>query len=1141
MLIKKVLVANRGEIAIRIFRACTELGIRTVAVYSYEDRLSLHCYKADESYQIGTPGEPVKAYLNIDEIISIAKKNNVDAVHPGYGFLSENYKLAQACKDAGIIFIGPPAEILKKTGDKIFVRNLAQSIGLLVLSGTKQVVPTLSAAETIAEKIGYPIILKAVLGGGGRGIRVVKNKKELNLFFLQTQREAKSAFGSENIYLEKYIENAKHIEVQVLADKYGNLVHLFERDCSIQRRHQKVIEFAPSFLSPDIQQKLYTAALTFCKKLKYQNAGTVEFLCDAKNNFYLIEMNPRIQVEHTVSEIITGVDIVESQIKIASGLSLSEAGIPKQEEIKKRGFAIQCRITTEDPYNNFIPDYGKITAYRSAAGFGIRLDAASAFTGAVITPYYDSLLVKLTSYALDFKDAIKKMLRALSEFRVRGVKTNIPFLENVLNHKTFIEGKCTTTFIDNAPEIFHFIAKSDRATKLLKFISEVTINGNALVKNKKENIKFLSVLVPEVDNEKYPSGTKQTFEKLGAEKFSQWILEQKRTLITDTTFRDAHQSLLATRIRTFDMLAIAEFYAKKNADIFSIEMWGGATFDVAMRFLKECPWERLQRLREKIPNILFQMLLRGSNAVGYTAYADNVLKKFIKEAATYGIDIFRIFDALNWTEQMKIAIEEVRNCGKIAEASICYTGDILNPQKKKYNLKYYVNLAKSLKKLGANIIAIKDMAGLIKPYAAYKLIKAIKEETGLPVHLHTHDTGGVGAASILKAVEANVDIVDCAIASMSGITSQPNLNSIVASLKFQAKDTKLNLQILNEISHYWDKIRDYYYPFESGLRNPTAEVYEHEIPGGQYSNLRTSVEEMGLLPRWLEIKKMYAEVNKMFGDIIKVTPTSKVVGDMAFYMVNNNLTPEMILKIGKDLTFPQPVIDFFAGYLGQPKGGFPKELQKIILKGKKPLTSRPGKYLKAINLEEIKEELERKIKRKVKDYEVLSYILYPAVFIEFNKHLNDFSDVSFIPTPTFLYGMKAGEEIFIEIEKGKRLIIKLLAISEADEEGKRTLFYELNGIPRESTVIDKSLGIKVITHPKAEADNLHHLGAPLSGLLVEVNVKKGQLVKKDDKLFVIEAMKMETNIYAPRDGRVKEVLVNIGTKVESKDLLLVYE
>lgn len=1140
---RKVMAANRGEIAIRIFRACTELGISTVALYSEEDKLSLHRYKADEAYLIGKGKAPIDAYLGIDEIIALALKADVDAIHPGYGFLAENAEFAEKCEAAGISFIGPTAEMQRALGDKVAGRKAAVAAGVPVVPGTEEPIEKEEEALKFAKEAGYPIIIKAAAGGGGRGMRVANNKKELLEGLVAARSEAKAAFGNPTVFLERYIETPKHIEVQVLGDNYGNLVHFFERDCSIQRRHQKVVEFAPALcLTQQQREEICTAALKIAGQVKYRNAGTVEFLVDKENKFYFIEMNPRIQVEHTVTEMITGRNLVQNQILIAQGYKLSdeEINIPSQSSIDMRGYAIQCRITTEDPSNNFAPDFGTLTTYRSAAGAGIRLDAGNAFTGAKITPHYDSLLVKVSSWGLTFKDAASIMNRALQEFRVRGVKTNIGFLENVVTHSVFMNGKCDTSFIEKHPELLMVPEKQDRASKVLSFLGDVIVNGSPGVAKPLKSADLIEARVPEIDyTQPRPAGSRDLFMKLGAEGLSKWILEQKKLLITDTTMRDAHQSNLATRVRTYDLLKIAEPTSYLGADLFSLECWGGATFDVSMRFLKEDPWQRLHKLSEAIPNILFQMLLRGSNAVGYTNYPDNVVQKFVEEAANSGVDIFRVFDSLNWTTGMKVAMEAVRKSGKICEAAICYTGDITDPKRDKYPLEYYVNMAKELEKMGAHILAIKDMAGLLKPLAAYKLVKALKENIGIPVHLHTHDTSSNGSAMLLKASEAGVDIVDAALSSLSGLTAQPNLNALVSTLEGSERDPQVNAVGLQKLANYWETVRDYYAPFESGLKSGTAEVYHHEIPGGQYSNYKPQVAGLGLIERWDECKEMYHKVNMMFGDIVKVTPSSKVVGDMAMFLVKNNLQPEDVYTTTEDLAFPESVVGMFKGMLGQPYQGWPEELQKIILKGQQPITCRPGELLEPVDFEEERLKLAEKLGHKIDDKALISAILYPNVYPEFDRHRQEYSDTSVIPTPIFFYGLEPGQETSLDIEAGKTLIIKLNAIGKVQPDGTRDVYFELNGNTRSVVVRDQSAQSDEVAREKADKGNPHHVAAPMPGKVLKVNVKAGDDIKAGDVLMVTEAMKMETNIKAKADGKVAEVKFKEGDKVEKEDLVIV--
>ena len=1142
---KKVLAANRGEIATRIFRACTELGIRTVAIYSEQDEISLHRFKADEAYLVGEGKGPVEAYLDIEGIIEIAKRNNVDAIHPGYGFLAENHQFAKRCSEEGITFIGPKPEQILMFGDKVEARRIAVEAGIPVIPGTEEPIEHLQDAVFFAKEYGYPIIIKAAAGGGGRGMRIVHNGEQLEEAIERARSEARSAFGDPKVYLEKYLDNPKHIEVQILADRYGNTVHLYERDCSVQRRHQKLVEIAPSLsLSEELRNKISNAAIKLMKQTNYLNAGTVEFLVTPDQQFYFIEVNPRIQVEHTVTELVTGIDIVQAQIRISEGFSLSsvEIDILSQDKIVAKGYAIQCRITTEDPENSFMPDTGKITAYRSASGFGVRLDAGNGFSGAYITPHYDSLLVKVSTYAATFEQAAAKMLRTLKEFRVRGVKTNIFFLENVVTHPDFISGNYDTSFIDNHSELFVFPKRKDRATKLLNYIGNVTVNGYQGLPKKDKKPFFPKPRVPAVSIEQpYPKGTRQILEQHGTDGLINWIKAENIVLITDTTFRDAHQSLLATRVRTNDLIKIAEATGKLASGLFSLEMWGGATFDTSMRFLKESPWKRLYQLREKIPNILFQMLIRGANAVGYTNYPDNVIKAFIKESAQAGIDVFRIFDSLNWLEGMKVSINAVRESGKIAEAAICYTGDILDPARDKYSLQYYIKMAKELEKAGANIIGIKDMAGLLKPYAAYQLIKALKEETGIPIHLHTHDTSGNGQAMLLKAVEAGVDIVDTAISSMSGLTSQPSLNGLAAALEYHNRAPNLNLNNLQKLSNYWEDVRSVYAGFESGMKASSAEVYKHEMPGGQYSNLEQQAKAVGLGERFDEVKEMYAAVNNMFGDLVKVTPSSKVVGDMALFMVQNNLTEQEIYNRGEQIDFPDSVVQFFKGYLGQPYGGFPERLRGIILKGKDYITVRPGELLPPVDFAETEEDLNKQLGRIVSHCDILSYIMYPQVFIEMDTHQNEYGDVSVLDSPTFFYGMRLGEKIAVEIEQGKTLIIKLMSVSELQPDGNRIIYFELNGLPREVTVRDLSAKTTVQKRQKAEKNNPKHIGATMPGKVLKITVSMGDKIKKGEYLMVTEAMKMETTIQASYDATVKDIYVKEGDIIETNDLLIEFE
>jgi pyruvate carboxylase len=1143
--INRLLVANRGEIAIRIFRAATELGIRTIAIYSEQDNVSIHRFKADESYLVGAGKGPIEAYLDIDSIIEIAKRNDVDAIHPGYGFLAENAEFARRCEQEGIIFIGPSPDLIEAFGDKVEARRMAIDAGIPVIPGTPEPIETLQDAMLFAKEHGYPIIIKGVSGGGGRGMRIVRSQDELQEALDRARSEARSSFGNAKVYLERYLEQPKHIEVQILGDSHGNIVHLYERDCSVQRRHQKVVEVAPSLaLDDELREAICQSALKLMKQAGYSNAGTVEFLLTPDRRFYFIEVNPRIQVEHTITELITGIDIVQAQIRIAEGHALSdpEIGIPSQEAVQMSGYAIQCRVTTEDPENNFLPDAGRLLAWRSGGGFGVRLDGGNGYPGAIITPYYDSLLVKISTYATTFDQAARKMLRTLREFRIRGVKTNLPFLENVVTHPDFLSGQYDTSFIDTKPELFIFPGRQDRGTKLLSYIGNTIVNGYPGLPKQEKKPHFDTPRIPRTSfAQPYPDGTKQILDREGVDGLIRWIREQNRVLITDTTFRDAHQSLFATRVRTYDLAAGAEATGKLGAGLFSLEMWGGATFDTAMRFLRESPWERLQILRQRIPNILFQMLLRGANAVGYTNYPDNVIQAFVKASAENGIDVFRIFDSLNWLPGMQTAIDAVRQSGKVAEAAICYTGDILDPSKTKYTLRYYVDLAKQLEKAGAHILAIKDMAGLLKPYAAYELVRALKQEIGIPIHLHTHDTSGNGVAMLLKAIEAGVDIVDACVSSMSGLTSQPSLNALIAALAHTERDTGLSLDSFNKLSDYWEDVRPLYQGFESGMKASNTEVYVHEMPGGQYTNLEQQAKAVGLEGRWDEVKQMYATVNRMFGDIVKVTPSSKVVGDMALFMVQNGLTEENIWEKGQRLDFPDSVIQFFQGYLGQPPGGFPKKLQELVLKGRDAFTARPGELLPPVDFAKVAAELEEKIGREPSELDVLAYIMYPQVFLQYDQSVKEYGDLSVLDTATFFYGLRPGEETAITIERGKTLIIKLVAVGDLHPDGRRIIYFELNGQPREIFIRDQSAQVTEQTRRKADPQNPAHLGASMPGKVLKVLVAEGDKVRKGEHLLVSEAMKMETTIQAPLDGKVKAVYVKAGDAIETGDLLVEME
>ncbi|MBN9484862.1 MAG: pyruvate carboxylase [Bacteroidetes bacterium 43-93] len=1143
MKIKKLLIANRGEIAIRIFRAATELNISTVAIYTFEDRYSLHRYKADEAYQVGADNDPLKPYLNMDEIIAIAKDCGADAIHPGYGFLSENATFASKCAENNIVFVGPSPEAMAALGDKVTAKEVAEKAGIPLIQSNIQ--PLVDEATALAEagRIGYPLMLKAAAGGGGRGMRVVRDDEQLKKAFHEARSEAKNAFGDDTVFLEKFVENPKHIEVQIAGDRHGNIVHLYERDCSVQRRFQKVVEVAPSLgLREETRNKLYQYALQIANAVNYNNLGTVEFLVDAEQNIYFIEVNPRIQVEHTVTEMITGVDLIKTQIYIAQGYKLSdpEIGLGNQAAIPKNGFAIQCRITTEDPANDFKPDYGTLLTYRNATGFGVRLDEGSTYPGMKISPFFDSMLVKVSTSGNTKRDAAQKMHRALREFRIRGVKNNIQFLENLITNDDFIAGKATVSFIQENPQLFDMPVRQDRGTRMLEFLADVTVNGNPDVKIKHDGRTFEKPVVPAYDTlTAYPKGTKDLLTELGPDKFAEWLKNEKKIHYTDTTFRDAHQSLLATRMRTYDMLKVAKSFAMNHPQTFSMEVWGGATFDVCVRFLKEDPWKRLEALRKAIPNILLQMLIRGANGVGYAAYPDNLIEKFVEQSWEKGVDIFRIFDSLNWMPNVTPVIDMVRKrTGGLAEASLCYTGDIMDPKRTKYTLDYYLRIAKDLENAGAHILAIKDMSGLLKPYAAKELVTALKDTVKIPIHLHTHDTSSLQPATYMMAIDAGVDVVDCAIGSLSGLTSQPNFNAVVEMMKFHERENAYDIKSLNKYSDYWQAVREYYYPFESGLKASAADVFEHEIPGGQYSNLKPQAIALGLGDKFDAIKDMYATVNDMFGDIVKVTPSSKVVGDMAQFMVANDLTPDDVMEKGASISFPESVQQFFMGEIGQPEGGFPKDLQKIVLKDRVPFNDRPNIHIPPVDFDNELEAFKEKYGKDLQLTDFLTYKFYPKVFEEGLAFWRKYGDVSVVPTPIFYYGMKMGQDTTIEIAKGKTLLIRLLSIGPVDDNGKRTVFFKLNGQTRNIEVQDKSQKVEKKENKKIDAANKSQIGAPLQGLLSKLLVNKGEAVKKNQPLFVIEAMKMETVVTAPGEGKVGHIELAAGTLVNTHDFII---
>ncbi|MFK7950534.1 MAG: pyruvate carboxylase [Saprospiraceae bacterium] len=1141
--IRKILVANRGEIAIRIFRAASELKIKTVAIYTHEDRFSLHRYKADQAFQVGANNQPLKPYLDIDAIIQIALENDVDAIHPGYGFLSENENFAQKCIDNNIIWIGPRPEVMAALGNKLSAKAVAEKVGAPIVQASKEPFDSFTGVREIVNKIGLPVMLKAAVGGGGRGMRVVRKAEDLETLFREASGEARTAFGDGRVFIEKYIDDPKHIEVQILGDNYGNIVHLFERDCSVQRRFQKVVEVAPSVNLKEItRQKLHQHAVDICQSVNYSNAGTVEFLVDKEENIYFIEVNTRIQVEHTITEVITGIDLVRAQILIAAGVELSteKLGIGKQEDIKIRGYAIQCRITTEDASQNFKPDYGRLVAYRSASGFGIRLDAGNAYAGAVISPFFDSMLVKVTAWGHRLKDAADRLERALHEFRIRGVKTNIPFLINLLQDANFRNGDITVNYIGNTPHLLMPANWKDRGTKLIRFLAERTVNGSTDIKKIDPDFIYIDAKVPDTSQDKIRKGTKDILEESGRAGLIDWIKKQDKILYTDTTFRDAHQSLLATRMRTFDMLKIAAPFAKRHGhEIFSMEVWGGATFDVSMRFLKESPWQRLKKLRKAFPNTLLQMLLRGSNAVGYKAYPDNVVREFIIEASQNGIDIFRIFDSLNWVEAMKYSIKVINEeTNSIAEACICYTGNVFD-ENSRYNLDYYLELAKELEEAGAHMLAIKDMAGLLKPNAAAYLITALKKVTDLPIHLHTHDTSSIQSATYLKAIESGVDIVDVAISSMSGLTSQPNFNSVVAMMEDHSRNSNIDLTSLNEFSDYWERVRTYYYPFETELRAGTAEVYKHEIPGGQYSNLKPQARGLGLEDKFELIKKNYAAFNDLLGGMVKVTPSSKVVGDMAMFMTSNNYTIEDIITKGKIIDFPDSFKSLMRGDLGQRKGGWPKDLQEFALKGEEPFTKRPNDYLEPLDLEKEYAIFQEKYPAFQGRTDFVSWLLYPKVFDDYYTHHQTFGDVSKIPTKSFFFGMKPNEEIQVAISKGKNIIVQFLNNNDANERGERLSIFRLNGSIRSVFVKDKTAKVDLKRNKKATEEN--HIGCPLQGQLSKILVEENMSIDVGTPLFVLEAMKMESTVTSSLKGKVKKIHLAENELVEQDDLVIEIE
>ncbi len=1148
---QKLLVANRGEIAIRVLRAASELDLRTVAIYTREDRYSLHRYKADESYEIGAADEPLKPYLDIEAIIACAKACGAEAIHPGYGFLSESLKFATRCDEEGIVFIGPSPHAMSQMGDKRQTKELARRCDVPIIEDSKEEITSIEVASREAERIGYPIMVKAAAGGGGRGMRVVREPKRLEAAWREASSEAERAFGDGSVFLERFVESPKHIEVQLLGDTHGNLVHLYERDCSIQRRFQKVVEVAPCKTLPEyVKQKLYDYALRLGHEAGYSCAGTAEFLVDPQHNIFFIEVNPRVQVEHTVTEEVTGIDIVRSQLLVCMGKRLSdpELRLFAQEQIPLNGFAIQCRVTTEDPANDFKPDYGTLTAYRSASGFGIRLDAGSAYPGAVISPFFDSLLVKVTARGRTLTGAAQRLHRALREFRVRGVSTNADFLLNLLRDPDFLSGEYTVDYLKDHPELFELPVRRDRGTKVLRYLADTIVNGNASVAGRIDAAEAARMRTPIVPKPKAPVVAEPNAQNLrslllasGADAFTAAVKADPRIQYTDTTFRDAHQSLLATRMRTRDMLEVASAYARDHGDdLFSLEMWGGATFDVALRFLREDPWERLTLLREAMPNVCFQMLLRGSNGVGYKAYPDNLVEAFTIKAAERGIDVFRIFDALNWVESLRPAIRTVRErTGAVAEACLCYTGDLSDPAEDKYTWQYYVDLARELEDAGAHMLAIKDMAGLLKPRAAELLIPALQSAVDLPIHLHTHDTSGIQSATYLAAVRAGVDVIDCAIAGMSGLTSQPNFNSTVAMLEGSERERAIDLHSLNAYSSYWEATRTYYYPFETELRSGTADIYDSEIPGGQYSNLRPQARGLGLDDRFEEVKHNYELADRMLGRLIKVTPSSKVVGDLALFMTSNNLTPAEVLKPDNNLSFPDSVRQLLRGDLGQAPGGFPADIQAAVLQGEQPYTDRPNAHLEPVHFDAERAAFAKTYGEQPSETDLLSSLLYPEVFAKYWAFKEEYGEVLPIPTPSFFYGMAPNDEIDVELERGKTINVKYLSRTVTSDAGEVLVLFRLNGQTRSEVTFDEHANVEVVRNRRAEGEQ--EVGAPLQGAVSRVLVKVGDEVEAGEPLFVLEAMKMESTVTAPVAGVVREVVLGAKALVAQGDLVVVLE
>lgn len=1146
---KKVLVANRGEIAIRIYRACNELGIKSVGIFAAEDAFSLHRFKADEAFLVGEGKSPLRAYLDIASIIQICLENDVDAIHPGYGFLSENADCIAACNEAGIVFIGPTEKTVRALGDKVAARNIAIAANVPVIPGTSGTdYVDVAKAKAFCEEHGFPVLLKAAFGGGGRGMRVVRAMDEVEDAFVSASREAENAFGNGTMFVERYLQDPRHIEVQLLGDKEGNVIHIAERDCSVQRRHQKVVEMAPCpTISEKVRQTLFDDAIKIAKHVGYENAGTAEFLVEQSGKHFFIEVNPRIQVEHTCSEQITNIDIVKAQICVAMGASLAELDLT-QDKVKVSGIAIQVRITTEDPKAGFKPSTGRLQVYRMPGGPGIRLDSAVA-TGSVITPHFDSLMAKMIVTARTYEDAIARLLRALAEIRIRGVTTNVPFIRKVLTHETFLSGDCRTTFIDNTPELFDFSSTADPTTGLLMYLSDMVVNGTAADAGKlipAANSRPALPAIPEHMKGLTPSGWMDVLRADGAAGFAKAVRANKGALITDTTMRDAHQSLLATRVRSVDLKAIAPYTSAVLGACFSLECWGGATFDTCLRFLHEDPWKRLRELRKLVPNIPLQMLLRGSNAVGYTAYPDNVVVKFIHLAKKNGVDIFRVFDSLNYVPNLEVAIKAIKECGGVAEAVVCYTGDVLD-QECKFSTAYYIGKVEQLLALGIHVLAIKDMAGLLKPQAARLLISTLREKfPDLPIHVHTHDTAGTGVATYLACLESGADVVDCCTDSMSGLTSQPSIGALVGALAGTPLDSGLKQKELRPINEYWETARTLYAPFESpGLRSGNSDVYNHEMPGGQYTNLQFQANSLGLQGRWPAIKQAYADANKLCGSIVKVTPSSKMIGDFAQFMISNDLTPEQVRANAATLDFPESVVKFFQGYLGQPDGGFPEQLRKDVVRDRPMITERPGASIPPMDLDKLLEDLKAKRPElELTETDAMSAALYPKVFDDYMAFKSTYGDLSWVPTFEFFQAMEVGQTLDIPFQKEKEFNVRLLATGRLLPNQNREVFWEVNGSARMIEMYDKTADADVTSgasRKKADPAVPGSVGASMSGVVVETLVVEGQDVKAGEQLVILSAMKMETIVCSPVDGKVASLHVKALQSIDQGDLLVTVE